>query len=79
MIGSVRTSDNYAFSSITLLTENGFVLGTYTYFAGGVGSGEPRAFAFRPDRGFTHLGDLVNGGLAVNGWSTLQGLQTLMN
>ncbi len=71
IIGSVRTSDNYAFSQATSLTEEGFLVGKYTYFAGGVGAGEDRAFVFRPDLGFTDLGNLVAGGLATNGWSTL--------
>ncbi len=72
VIGSVRTTDNYAFSAATILTEGGFLLGNYTFFAGGLGSGEQRAFIFRPDLGFTDLGNLVDGGLTANGWITLQ-------
>jgi hypothetical protein len=71
VIGSVRISDNYASSTPTILTEDGFLLGSYTYFAGGVGDGEQRAFVFRPDLGFTDLGNLVGGGLTPSGWSTL--------
>jgi hypothetical protein len=72
LIGSVRTSDNAAYSLVQLLTEDGFVLGSYGYFADGVGTGEDRAFIFRPDLGFTDLGNLVAGGLTANGWSTLR-------
>ncbi len=70
---SVRTGfDNYAGSFATVLTEDGFMLGAYYYFEGGNGNGELRAFAFRPDRGFTELGSLVaGGGLAASGWAKL--------
>lgn len=71
IIGSVRTSDNYALTTPTILTEGGFVLGSYTFFAGGMSPGVDRAFIFRPDFGLTDLGDLVNGGLTPNGWATL--------
>ena len=72
VIGSIRTSDNFASSSPTILTDGGFLLGNYQYFPGGLGSGELRAFIFRPDLGLTDLGSLVDGGLTLNGWSTLQ-------
>lgn len=72
IIGSVRTIDSFAFSVATILTDGGFLLGNYTYFDGGVGEGMARAFIFRPDLGLTDLGDLVNGGLTISGWSTLQ-------
>ncbi|MBM4061148.1 MAG: hypothetical protein FJ265_08640 [Planctomycetes bacterium] len=69
---SVRTSDNYAFSEGTVLTADGYLLGRYTRFLGGVDPGEERAFAFRPDVGFTDLGDLVAGGLPAAGWDSLR-------
>ncbi len=72
IIGSVRTSDNRSFSQPTILTDGGFLLGYYSYFAGGIGSGVDRAFIFRPDLGFTDLGNLVTGGLTASGWSMLQ-------
>ena len=72
IIGSVRTSDNYAFSVPTILTEGGFLLGYYSFFNGGMDPAVDRAFVFRPDLGFTDLGDLVTGGLTASGWSTLQ-------
>jgi hypothetical protein len=72
VIGSVRTSDNFASSTPTIITDGGFLLGIYTFFPGGLGSGEARAFIFRPDLGLTDLGNLVSGGLTLNGWSTLQ-------
>ncbi len=72
IIGSVRTSDNYAFSLPTILTESGFLLGHYLHFPGGVGAGEKRAFVYRPDLGMTDLGVLVDGGLTLAGWRTLQ-------
>ena len=71
IIGSVRTSNNFAFSSPTLLTDDGFLLGYYTYFVNGAGIGEDRAFVFRPDLGLTDLGALVAGGLSEAGWRTL--------
>jgi hypothetical protein len=72
IIGSVRTIDNYAFSQATMFAEGGFLLGNYTYFEGGIGAGEQRAFIFRPDLGLTDLGNLVDGGLTANGWAKLQ-------
>ncbi|MBX3359552.1 MAG: hypothetical protein KF745_14120 [Phycisphaeraceae bacterium] len=71
IVGSVRTTDNYKYSIPRVLTEDGFLLGSYTYFAGGVGSGETRAFAFRPDIGFTDLRELITVGLGDSGWSQL--------
>ena len=72
IIGSIRTADSFASSSPTILTDDGFLLGNYQFFAGGIGSGEQRAFIFRPDLGLTDLGNLVSGGLTANGWSTLR-------
>lgn len=69
---SVRTGfDNFASASANLLTEDGFMLGSYYFFEGGNGNGELRGFAFRPDRGFIDLGDLVAGGLAASGWRAI--------
>ncbi len=70
--GSVRAADNYAYSIATILTKGGFLLGNYLFFPGGTGTGEQRAFIFRPDLGLTDLGNLVDGGLTLNGWATLQ-------
>ncbi len=72
IIGSIRTADSFASSTPTILTEAGYLLGNYQFFAGGIGAGEQRAFIFRPDLGLTDLGNLVSGGLTANGWSTLQ-------
>jgi hypothetical protein len=72
MIGSVRASDNYSFSECGVLTQGGFLLGNYTFFRGGAGPGEQRAFIFRPDLGFTDLGNLVSGGLTLSGWQSLR-------
>lgn len=69
--GSVRATDNFAFSAPTFLTNGGFLLGYYTYFENGLGAGEQRAFIFRPDLGLTDLGNLITGGLTLNGWRTL--------
>lgn len=71
IIGSVRASDNFAFSQPSILTGGGFLLGYYSFFDGGVNPAIDRAFIFRPDLGFTDLGDLVTGGLTASGWSTL--------
>ncbi len=73
VIGSVRTSDNYANSTPWFLSENGFLMGTYSFFAGGVGVGENRSFIFRPDLGFADLGNLLSGTLAAGGWDSLSG------
>jgi hypothetical protein len=72
ILGSFRLSDKYTFSEATLLTDEGFLLGNYTYFAEGVGPAEQRAFIFRPDLGITDLGTLVEGGLTLSGWQVLQ-------
>lgn len=71
IVGGIRSSDNYAFSMPSVLTEDGFMLGYYSFFEGGAGNGQDRAFIFRPDLGFTDLGSLVDGGLSASGWSTL--------
>lgn len=72
VIVSVRTSDAMSNSVPTVLTSDGYLLGTYTYFANGVGPGETRAFAYRPDVGVADLGELVSGGLAANGWTAVR-------
>ncbi len=71
IIGSVNTNDNSTYSIPIVLTEDGFVLGYYFYYVPPFMSPQQRAFAFRPDLGFTDLGDLVAGGLAANGWERL--------
>ncbi len=72
IVGSIRIRDNYAFSQPILLTDDGFLLGYYSYFDGGVSNPVDRAFIFRPDLGLTDLGNLVAGGLTASGWTTLQ-------
>lgn len=72
IIASIRTSDNRAFSTPSTLTSDGFLLGTYLYYPGGIGVGEQHAFLFRPDLGLTDLGNLADGGLSASGWSYLQ-------
>jgi MYXO-CTERM domain-containing protein len=71
IVGSIRTSDNYAYSRASVLTDGGFLLGYYSFFAGGVDPSQYRAFIFRPDLGLTDLGELVHGGLGASGWDTL--------
>lgn len=70
--GRVRTADGFAFSEGGHLTEGGVLVGTYRFFAGGVGDGEERAFAYRPDLGFTHLDALAVNGVGAYGWEALQ-------
>lgn len=55
------------------LTDDGFMIGYYNYFADPTSSmaGLRRAFIYRPDVGFTDLDPLVDGGLSANGWSRL--------
>lgn len=72
VVGSVRANDSYAYAEPTILTDSGFLLGNYRLFAESDGPGERRAFIFRPDLGITDLGSLVDGGLTLNGWSTLR-------
>ncbi len=72
VIGSIRLSDNYSYSEPKLLTESGFLLGTYRYFPDGMGSGELRAFIFRPDLGLTDLGNLISDDLQSSDWSRLE-------
>lgn len=71
VIGSTRNGDNYSYSLPTRLTDGGFMLGNYMFFAEGSTVGERRAFIFRPDFGFTDLGELVDNGLTANGWTRL--------
>lgn len=71
VVSSVRASDSYAFSMPVSLTDDGILLGYYTYFANNAGEGEPRAFAYRPDLGLSDLGAIVDRGLAAAGWSSL--------
>jgi hypothetical protein len=73
--GRVRTSDQYAFSNLTALTVDGFAFGQYTFFDGGLGSGESRPFLYRPDVGFYELDSLIAGGLPGNGWAGLTSAQ----
>jgi hypothetical protein len=69
VVSSVRASDNFATSSVRYLTDDGVLYGVYSYY--GDGSGQQRAFAYRPGLGFIDLNDLVAGGLATAGWTTL--------
>ena len=73
--GNMRTSDGFGFSSATVLTENGFALGRYSFFAGGLNPSVDRAFLYRPDVGFYELASLVNGGLPANGWAGLTSVE----
>ncbi|HEY3393407.1 MAG TPA: DUF3466 family protein [Lacipirellulaceae bacterium] len=66
---SVRT-DGYAFSSATLLGEDGGVLGYYNLYDGMSLVGE-RALYWSRDDGLWDLGKLVEGGLDDNGWAAL--------
>ncbi len=69
---NVRTGyDNFASAAAQVLTPDGFMLGSYYYFENGNGNGELRAFAFRPDRGFIELGNLLPGGANAHGWRVL--------
>jgi hypothetical protein len=64
-------SDGYARSEAYFLGEDGLVLGAYTLFdelGNDLGS---RNFYFTPSDGLHDLGSLVEGGLAVNGWTSL--------
>ncbi len=70
VIGSIRTSDAATYSQARVLTADGFMLGQYRLYLSG-GTSQLRAFAFRPDLGFTDLGSLASGGLTSNGWSNL--------
>lgn len=70
IVGTPQGSRTLA--EVAVLTEDGTLFGRYYVFSGPQDSGTPRAFAFRPDRGFADLGSLVNGGLAASGWSALQ-------
>jgi hypothetical protein len=54
-------------ASARLLTDNGYMLGNYSFYATPTSAPEDRAFVFRPDLGFTDLGALVNGGLTSFG------------
>ena len=69
--GSIRSGDYYSLTVPTLLTEGGFMLGYYMFFPGGMNPGVEHAFIFKPEYGLTDLGVLINGGLTLNGWSTL--------
>lgn len=63
--------DNSAVAYANILTDDGFLIGSYYYFENGDGNGELRGFAFRPDRGFIELGGLLPGGAAANGWRVI--------
>jgi hypothetical protein len=78
IVGSTRTSDGYAYSGPGALTDDGILVGGYTYFENGEGPGEPHGFAFRPDLGFIELGSLVAGGLDAHGWSTINQVRSVV-
>jgi hypothetical protein len=75
IVGAVRLADQFSYTRVDLLTEDGFALGTYAAFSAPDDIGQERAFIFHPDRGITDLGSLVSGGLANNGWSTLKSVR----
>ncbi len=64
----------FAFSAVSLLTEDGFLLGTFRDYSPGADPipTDLRAFVYRPDLGFTRLSDLVTGGLSSTGWKILR-------
>lgn len=65
--------DGYAISGVSILTEDGFLLGTFQDYSPGTDPlpTQSRAFVYRPDLGFTKLSDLVTGGLNSTGWNIL--------
>lgn len=69
---SVRSSDGYAFSSPTILTEDGIVLGQYTLFDAMDNDLGMRAFYYTMDDGMLDLGGLVAGSLSTKGWEWLE-------
>lgn len=73
LIGSLRAVENSWRTTVSVLTDDGYAMGTYVQYTPGVFfSGEDRAFVFRPDIGFVDLSTLVSGGLAAGGWTGLQ-------
>ncbi len=69
--GASRPSDGARSARAEVMTRDGYQLGTYTWFDPVTEAPSPRAFAFRPDVGFVDLEELIPGGLAVNGWASL--------
>jgi len=67
---SVR-SDGYAFSSVSVLSEEGLALGSYRFYDAGGSDLGLRAFAWTPEEGAVDLGSLAGDGLAAEGWSYL--------
>jgi hypothetical protein len=71
LIGSVRLSDGYAFSSVSYLGEDGLALGYYSLFDQTTNAGlGQRAFYFTQGEGFSDLGLLV-ADMNADGWASL--------
>lgn len=67
---SVR-SDGYAFSSVSVLSDDGLALGSYRFYDAGGSDLGLRAFAWAPGDGAVDLGSIAGDGLAAEGWSYL--------
>lgn len=68
---SIRSTDQFAYSSISDLTEAGLAVGTYTYFASSSDTvGSSRAFAWTPSTGAYDLGAAAPGSVPST-WSAL--------
>lgn len=62
--------DGYSYTYPEIITDNGWVFGTYTLFDHTTDLGN-HAFLWSADHGFTDLGAIVDGGLAARGWTKL--------
>lgn len=64
------SSTGMATTTPNILTDSGWVLGSYTVFDGASAASE-NIFLWSIANGFTDLGQLVEGGLTAQGWSSL--------
>lgn len=69
LIFSVSDEGHYH-TTFVALTETNWVLGSYFKYEGNTFI-QSRAYIWSADRGFAELGEIVDGGLTANGWTTL--------
>ncbi len=74
IIASVGPEGTYPSSSAGYLTDDGYLLGSFTYFVPGTSATESHAYVFRPDIGIIDVSTHIEGGVATNGWRSVGGI-----
>jgi hypothetical protein len=75
--GAMRPSDGLVDGQSYLLTPDGWLFGSYSYFFNGEGPGETHIFSYRPNAGFFDLNSILSSDLPGTEWKALQHLWSI--